>query len=312
MDNGYACSHRGCRSTRPRKTLDGRRYSRYSLGIHGMVRVVRAMLRWHRFVAPLAVVGLLLAFSSGRAGATQRILFYDPDANHLAILNVTRWFNAYLDRQQAGFKFQPVKREADFEQAARTPEIRFAIVTSEYLRHGGKLKLKPLLIPAAGGDTSYYKVLLDRGGGKLGSLAGKTVAVTVASEDPAVTQQRLNEVLQHSGIDSRGALVIPVSKDIDAVLALVYGQVQAALATPKSLEVLDRISPGASKTLHTLYKTRPLLRAPFCVVGKVTAEELQRATALIKGMAADPSGRKAMQTLGIDEWLPYGQATGGR
>ncbi len=65
-----------------------------------------------------------------------------------------------------------------------------------------------------------------------------------------------------------GVHVIPVAKDIDALLALSFGQVQAALVTPDSVEVLKRINPGASAKFRTVYTTSPILRA-FSLVEEV-------------------------------------------
>ena len=53
---------------------------------------------------------LTSAVLSSTALATKRIVLYDPDANHEAILNIALWFDRYLKSVDPTFEFQAVQR----------------------------------------------------------------------------------------------------------------------------------------------------------------------------------------------------------
>lgn len=232
------------------------------------------------------------------------LLFYDPDANHQAIVNITSWFNTYLRDSGSGLSFQPVKDRAAFESLLGEPSTKFAIVSSAFLREGKEKGLSALLVPSSSGDVYYRKKLIDRGQGQLGDLSGANIAATVT--DRSRGGEVVLESLRAAGIEIGSAHIIPVSKDIDALLALSFGQVQAALVTPSSVEVLKRINPAAVASFRTVLETKPILRSPLCSVTKnTTAEEREKITAAIKKMVEDENGRKATRTLGFDQWVPY-------
>ncbi len=258
------------------------------------------------------VVFLALALAIGvgarepaHGGSDQRLIaFYDPDANHQAILSIMNGFNAFLKNEGVPLRFQPVMSTEKLEELLRSSSVDFAIVSSSYLKEHPS-RLKPLLVPEANGQHSYRKVLIDRGVGEP-NLAGKNIAATTGEgKDRGST---VLAMLKRAGIPADGALVIPVAKDVDALLALSFGQVQAALVTPTSVEVLKRINPVAAKSLRKIYETDPILRAPLCAVGTATNTQL---LAALQRMEQDPDGRRAIRSLGFDRWVVYQSNMGG-
>jgi ABC-type phosphate/phosphonate transport system substrate-binding protein len=253
---------------------------------------------------------LLLAVCSLSPGALaaepseQLVLFYDPDANHQAIVNIAGWLNSYLTTAASKHRFQPVQDRAAFEKLSAQPAAEYAIVASTYLREVGTTRLRPLLVPSSGGNVHYRKLLVGRAQTSR-DLKNANIAATVVVSGSAGTESVLR-LLRNLGVQAQGAHVIPVSKDIDALLALSFGQVDAALVTPTSLAVLERINPAAVKSFTTIVETRPILFSPLCAVSRnTTPDEQKKMTAVFTEMGKDENGRKAMHMLGFEQWVPF-------
>ena len=232
-----------------------------------------------------------------REGRT--VVFYDPDANHEAILQITNWFSEFLRSVDPQLKLQPVRSIGTFEKLARNGQADFAILPSAYVQRRGKAgNLVPLLVPSYKGDVRYRKVLF--------AAAGSEKMATVAATSAGGGAADVVRTLTASGVKMEGVTVIPVSKDVDALLALVFGQVDAALVMPESLEVIKTIQPGAENAIRKLSETKPIVRPPMCAISDVATPELQtKLVAAMKRMNTDAAGARAMRTLGLDAWVAY-------
>jgi ABC-type phosphate/phosphonate transport system substrate-binding protein len=259
-------------------------------------------------VASLAVMVATL-FGPGRAAADDtvpgRIVYFDPDANHQAIVNIATWFTDYLASASVELVFQAVESRDAFERLLTDPKTRYALVSSTYLA-GSDAKLEPILVPQVGGDPFYYKVLIDVGIGDGHDMSGKNLAATVIAKAGSTNFKELLSSLSAGGVRVEGTHVIPVAKDIDALLALSFGQVQAALVTPDSVEVLKRINPGVAAKFRIVYRSSPILRATMCEVGKKsTPKERGSLVSALQRMSQSDDGRKAMRTMGFEGWIAF-------
>ncbi|MCC6810434.1 MAG: PhnD/SsuA/transferrin family substrate-binding protein [Deltaproteobacteria bacterium] len=234
-----------------------------------------------------------------------RIVYFDPDANHQAIVNTISLFNDFLNEANLGLVFQPVSTASSLHDLVAGNQAEFAILSANVLRNSKSLNLAPILVPSSGGDIYYRKSLVDAGGGTPDDLEGKGVAVTVSGGDTASAAQQILEGLRNAGHHVKSISVIPVSKDVDALLALSFGQVAAALVTDKSVEVLKRINPSAAAGLRTIFQTQPILRSPLCSVGAVSIARKKQLSDAFKKMAASRAGGRAMQTMGFDQWTDF-------
>lgn len=262
-----------------------------------------------RFVIAMTVAAALVcgnaSAQSAPANGEGRIVYFDPDANHQAIVNIATWFNDYLASAAIALVFQAVESRDAFERLLADPKTRFALVSSSYVA-SADTRLDPLLVPQVGGDPFYQKVLIDVGGRDGRDLSGKNLAATVIAKGDKNSFKDLLQSLSSGGVKVDGVRVIPVAKDIDALLALSFGQVQAALVTPDSVEVLKRINPGVAAKFRIVYKTSPILRAPLCEVGKKSnARERSDLVSALQRMSQSDDGRKAMRTMGFEGWLPF-------
>ncbi|MBK8011230.1 MAG: PhnD/SsuA/transferrin family substrate-binding protein [Deltaproteobacteria bacterium] len=250
------------------------------------------------------------AFAASPAGANdpKMIVLYDPDANHQALGDITAAFNAYAATSEARFTLQPVESRTAFETLLTEQRPPFAIVSSSTLRApwGREFGLNPLLVPSSKGDVFYRKALVSNVARLLTSLKGVSTAVAVIDVDPKAAALDALAPLTEAGFETEGAIVVPVTKDIDALLALAFKQVDAALVTTKSMDVLTRVNPALSKLLKVTKETAPLLRPPLCSVGtNAGPEDIVAVMQLFAQMNQTDAGQRLMSLLGFDAWTPY-------
>jgi|GEM_PF-1457524 len=269
---------------------------------------------WSRVTALALVLVALTAFRGSAAsqpavaGSERLIVFYDPDANHKAILRITSLFNVYLSNIAPQWRFQPVHSRRAFEDLIRGERAALAIVSSTYLGEKGISRIKPLLVPSNQGDVRFRKLLVDTGGGSGRNLSGKRVAAAATAADSTRAAKAITEVLRAEKLNVASMIPIPVSKDIDALLAVSFGQADLALVTPMSIEVLKRINPAAARSLRVVFRTEPTLWPPLCVIGdRVGQADLDQLVNAFRAMHNDSVGKQAMRTLGFEKWAEYEQ-----
>lgn len=241
---------------------------------------------------------------SAAAAEERRLLLYDPDANLGDIVEIAAAFSRFLQRTGQGWTFQAVQQRETFESLLRQPGSEFAIVSSAFLRTTGDNALSPLLVPSEKNDVYYHKQLVTSKKVQAKSLSGRNIAVSGAGDEASAETQAILAELTKAGVSHPILLSLP--KDIDALMALYFGQADAALVAPHSIEVMQRISPKAVASLEVLYETRRMLRSPLCAVGKAAgAKQRETLVQSLLGMAKDPDGKEVMRRMDFDAWVPF-------
>ena len=250
----------------------------------------------------LALAISFCAFAKPCSAAERRILLYDPDNSYGDILDVSAAFKHFLDGTAGGWTFQTVTDRSDFETLAAQPESHFAIVSSGYLHAGPKIKLTPLLVPAAHGDPYYHKLLLGRENTTQETLSGHSIAATAVFESNSAQSRAIVAELSKQGIAN--PVLVGVPKDVDALMALHLKQVDAALVTLGSIDVLRRVNPQAVAAFHVIFETKKISRAPLCTIGTNAPSDEQ---ALLRQefakMGKTAPGRVLMQRMEFDAWI---------
>ena len=102
------------------------------------------------------------------------------------------------------------------------------------------------------------------------------------------------------------ARFLRVSKDIDALLALVFGRVEGAIVTPGSIEVLKHINPVGFYKIRVVVELERVLHPPLCRYGKELRPGADTVIIdMFKTMMEDDAGRRAAHTLGYDSWVEF-------
>jgi hypothetical protein len=254
-------------------------------------------------MATLLLCGLaLLASEQGQVGPAT-LLLYAPEVAPAAQPDAARLFDRFLQESDSGLSLQLVLEGAAFARLLQAKETHFALVSAGDLADAGAA-LQPLLVPTAHGAIRQPWLVVDRGVGEPGQLDGVDLAATVRSASPLLGGVALLASLRAAGLRVAGAHVIPVARDLDALLALWAGQVQAAVVRPASLELLARADPAAAATLRALPTALTALHPVFCaVVANTTVEERRAVAHLLLHMRDERSGRLALGRLGFDDFV---------
>lgn len=239
------------------------------------------------------------------AGTQRTILYYDPDANYDAIPRIIQSMNEYLAAQLPGFVMQMTSDPATTADTIKTDRIAYAILGAEFVNSTKTLGAAPLLVPEYKGSIYYNKLLVDRGTGPVGDLRGKRIAAATGDSRAGVAD-RVLDLLKHAGLQVDDAVFLGTSKDLDALLAVIFGQADAALITSNSLNTLKIVNPAAAKTMRNVWTSGNILR-PLLVAIRGNEHGAQRDDVL-KAFSTIPdnaAGRSAMQALGYDKWVAY-------
>jgi len=82
------------------------------------------------------------------------------------------------------------------------------------------------------------------------------------------------DALLPSGLSAETVRIVSVSKDVDAIMALGFEQVQAAIVIKENFEKLEKINPDVVKNLHILQEMNPIPYPKFVVFPKASQTDL--------------------------------------
>lgn len=160
--------------------------------------------------------------------------------------------------------------------------------------------MKPLLVGISKGKSTHRKILSAKKQFKnLVFLKGKTIASAGNKE------YTRNILLQIFGKDKEGIVnslkIMPVPKDIDALMAVGFGMAAAALTTGRSLVKLEKINPNQYRLLRQLGKSEEMLLAIVAAPEQldINGNDLIR---VLEEMSAVSEGEDNLRMLGLEGW----------
>ena len=229
------------------------------------------------------------------------LLFFDPDASLTNVIRVKGSLQRYLRKVDKGASFQPITKYKAFLRLIKAKKPQFVLVSSSYFKkHAKQFGWEPLLIANKDGKLTYTKILLTRESES--PQAGTVLKIrSIATTSTKSYVKALQ--LDQSKIDAKSATVIQVTKDIDALLALSYSQVESALLVPASLNYLKEVNPESVKGMKKVYQTPEAFNPVLCFVKGLADEQktklYQEAFAKI---LKDKDGKAFMKFLGYSSW----------
>ena len=230
------------------------------------------------------------------------VIFFDPDANLANAVRIKGSLQTYLKTITPDALFQPVTKQKVFEKILERKQPNYVIVSSYYYKNNkDRLGLNPLLIPLKQGKMTYKKILLisnnivKNGNEKINLLS---IATTSARDFI------LSLKLEKSGLNIKDATVIPVTKDIDALLALSYGQVSSALVVPDSYVYLEDVNPESVKNMRIVFKSHETVNPLLCSFSKNNNKELtNKIEKAFINIMSDENGKTFMELLKYNKWI---------
>jgi hypothetical protein len=238
-----------------------------------------------------------------------RFYFFSPDWRPADLGKLAAGVEDALNREDLEVTFQAFTRYEDFARqvAEKPPHFLLAPAWMEVPAGSGiaaGLDLKVLARPLRHGRSGYRKALMTRAGiDSIDDLAHGSIAATVWSMGAGSHRSILDAF--HLAADS--AKVVPVPKDVDALLALSFAQVDAALVTGLQYELLAATNPVEAESLRVLAFSPEIGLPPVFACAGTDPELATRLPVALAGLAASDEGREVLALLGFDAFVPEPQ-----
>lgn len=238
--------------------------------------------------------------------ADDSLYFHVPDANLKSTALLASRMTAYFRVSGLSMSFQAVKDEEQLLSLIKLEQPTALICSQDfYDRHHRSLGLQPFLQPLKNGQRTYRKILLTKDPNAPASLATSIIASTPVG--PTVIRDLL--IAKYGKVAAvTPPRVLPVSKDLDAIFAVLFGRSTASLVVPENLEIFRRIDPKGAALLHILATTEPLPLSSVCSVGKsLTDSKVENLRSALLALKQSQQGREILGMLNYDSFAPTGE-----
>ncbi len=234
------------------------------------------------------------------------LYFFNPESNINNYVSLKIAFDQYLSKFGA-YDFQPFNKKELFEKAIKEQENGLFLLSSwHYQILSKQYDLKPALVGVLNGLATEKKILtVNSTISSVAELRGKTIA---SSGNQQFTRYMLNQFscLQPELMPELME-IMPVPKDIDALLATSFGMVSAALSNERSLSSLKTINFKLFKNLHSLSESKQFF-LPLVVYLESADNDHQDLLDVLTKMGISPEGETRLRMLGLDGWRPLKDA----
>ena len=249
--------------------------------------------------------------AAAREPGTARLYFFSPDWRPPDLGKLTAAVETAFSAAGVPVSFQAFTRYEDFERQVREAPPEFLIapawLTGPAIAPG--LALSVIAQPLHHGKSTYRKALMARPGiDSIADLAHGSIAATVHSMSNGSPEAVLGAF--HLAADS--ARIVPVPKDVDALLALSFGQVDAALVTSQEYQQLARTSPAEAERLRVLAFSPEVGLPPVFASGEAAPALAERVRAVLVRLRDVTDGASVLSMLGFDRFVADAGATARR
>jgi len=231
------------------------------------------------------------------ASARADLLLYTPDLNpgNLGVLSAA--VSRYLAQCHVDVAFQAFARYEDFIAELRTRRPDFLSAPGWVEAEPASAPLTSLARPLRDGRAFFRKALLVNSEIK---RAADLKSASIAMAAHGSSEDILRDVLATLRVEYDSVRVMPVPKDVDALLALGFGQVDAALVSVGQLERLTSVNPHAAQHIQVLALSEEV---PFPLIYSTKNANRELVTAMVDGLAGignSETGTTVLNLLGYD------------
>lgn len=259
-----------------------------------------------RRVTTIALACFLLTIPARADAARSKLFFFSPDFSPGNLSILTQAVDAYLREAGTDTDFQAFVRFEDFRREVAAQQPDFVIVPDwAATRTCVGIDLIPLAQPVRGGESFGRKALIARPEVKtLAELRNASIAATLPpGGSPA-----------GSGLDrirrqQPGVRIIRVPKEIDALLAVAFGQVDAAYVSTRQFDMFAGVNPKLGSGLKEIgYAENMPFPLIYATANADTTETAQLQKA-IAGVSTSGTGKRLVGLLGYDGWVVVDKAS---
>jgi hypothetical protein len=235
--------------------------------------------------------------------------YFNPDSPQSNLGRLKQEFQAYFSDNNFPFTFQPFTHFVDFHRLSSENRPAFILVPDWYYRRYGKnLGLRPLLVPVRNGSTSYKKILLVSRGSVAAINDDDIISFAMTTMGPDGATPVIKELVAGELVSVQQLNIINVPKDLDAILALVLGQVKMALVAQDNLQVISDANPRITQTIKQLDRSIKVSMPVLCYLeGRAEPGDVKKMIETFHKMTSDKPRNKIMEMLQIDDWQKINQ-----
>lgn len=252
----------------------------------------------HGFVL-VFTLGLALAHGRAHAGDAE-FFFYSPQVGTGNLSQLKQTADQFFRDARVDLKFQPFARFEDLQREFPRRKPAFLMVPDWA---AGNQCLGTRLIrvarPVREGRLFDRRALVATGAAHSpADMAGGSIAATV----PTTTGGDIIDPIEQFRIENPGVRIIPVPKDIDALLAVGFGQVDGAFVSMTQFDMLTDVNPALTGSLHEIgYSVATPFPATYATE-YADPEMIGRLRQALTNEAMKDSGRRLSGLLGYDGW----------
>jgi hypothetical protein len=241
----------------------------------------------------MSVLATVLLFSSPSRGDSVLIYFYNPDANLGDMAKLKSEVQAYFQAIEPGATLKAFLRLQDLLTALKSQPPDFLVASSWVTKtYAGQYGLKPLLVGRVGAERAYAKVLISKKAVSPGATPSLST-VGLGAQNLDVLKSLVPDLRKFPSLN-----VVEVSKDLDAVLAVSFDQVDLGLVRSENIEAIRKVNQVAVANLKVLARSTPIEYPIFSATAKVQAPVADK---FVKGLQAT-KGTQALDLMGFESW----------
>jgi len=253
-----------------------------------------------RRVVLIALACLMLGLPARAHAGNPKLFFFSPDFSPGNLSVLTQAVDAYLREAGTETRFQAFVRFEDFrrEVAAQRPDF---IVVPDWAATPACLgfELTPLAKPVRGGESVGRKALIARS--SVGSLADLRNASIAATVPPGGSPN--GSGLDRIRREQPGVRIIQVPKEIDALLAVAFGQVDAAYVSTRQFDMFAGVNPKLGTELKEIGYAEAMPFPLIYATANADSTEIAQIRKAVAGVSTSGTGKRLVGLLGYDGWV---------
>jgi hypothetical protein len=264
---------------------------------------------FRRIISVLNILWLIIVLSlvvfpekSGVFAQSEKITvyFYSSETNINNFKSLKMEFDSYL-LKIGTYEFQPFGVREDFEQQIKDRKTGVILLSSwHYSNIFRQFSLQPVLVGMQNGRHLQKPVLVTSG--KTGSMEAAMKGPVASSSNEHYSRTLLKDMF--SVISAADIVrILPVPKDVDALMSVSFDMAKAALTTETTLKNLQTVDPMLSKNIKPLAEGREILML-IAAIPKAFAQNSDGIITVLLNMPDDPVGLNILKSLNLDGWKP--------
>jgi ABC-type phosphate/phosphonate transport system substrate-binding protein/LysM repeat protein len=240
------------------------------------------------------------------------VVFFNPDTasqNPVDATNALQTFcNVINKKENWNIRAYFFKKQKDLDTFLDSKKVDLGILSQVYVAENyEKRHLVPFVAPVRDGKTTYRKVVIvDKASGykDIQDLKGKVLAGTYLGEENIPFY---NKVVFRGELDitTHFKEIKVVDSANSAIMAVLYGQVDAAAVTLASFTIMQDLNPQVKSKLVSIFTSAETPISPMVYFSdNIDMKRLPKLKEILLGMHNDPVGRQSMLAFQVEAWEP--------